>query len=37
MEPNLKEQGKNNFCSKIIGRNKWEQNNSEQWKQLDKT
>jgi len=34
---NLEEQGQNDFCSKILERIKWEENNSEQLKQLDKT
>lgn len=37
MEPNLKEQGQNDFCSKILERIKWEQTNSEKQQQTDKT
>lgn len=31
---NLKEQGQSDFCSKILERIKWEENNSEQLKQI---
>lgn len=37
MVPNLKEQGQNYFCSKILERIKWEQTNSKKQQQTDKT